>query len=620
MNKRFSSAALCAALLASLTLPVGALDVAQARSLLEEHHVDPLPPAAYAAQSVEELLASLNDRYTVYYTAEEYDAFLQQVNGEEMVGIGVSILNAFLNGFEILSVLPNSPAAEAGLIPGESITAVNGAVLGPADSPAALIAGEAGTDVTVTLLSPDGTVRDVTMTRRTVQMPIVAYEQAGSVGYILCESFGDSTSDAVREAITAMNADTSVWVMDLRDNPGGTSTAASKTAGAFLGPRAMVYFRDGSDTYFQTSTTANSKDLTDKPLIILTSGRSASAAELFSAAIRDHRGGIAIGSRTYGKGVAQKMFDSAKYPDIFTDDALKITTYRFFSPDGATSDAVGVIPTLLMDRQYAETAAFLLSAPVPRSAIYAWKLELCNHTFYLDEELCRAEPETFTALLEALPPSAQLFFGVGTKEWLPLSVGQVAERFGLTDYTPRLFPDVADHLYAEEINTLRTYELLAGDENGLFHPDATLTRGELAAMLAGALNLPAGANTFSDVDETAWYAQAVSAVAARGFMQGDGTGAFRPEATLTNQELYAVYSAVAIWASMDGHELAQKDVSAVQWAEFYAYPEWAQGPARNLDKLGLIVDRDNPNDCVTRGDAAGLLCTLLKNIHILWTE
>ena len=147
-----------------------------------------------------------------------------------------------------------------------------------------------------------------------------------------------------------------------------------------------------------------------------------------------------------------------------------------------------------------------------------------------------------------------------------------------------------------------------------------MTRGELAAMLTSALNLPAGKQTFSDVPENAWYANAVSAIAARGFMKGDGTGAFHPEATLTNQELYTVLSAVAAWASMDGYEWAQKDVSAVQWVEFYAYPEWAQGPARNLDKLGLTVDRENPNVPVTRGDAAGLLCTMLENLHILWNK
>ena len=620
MNRRFSAALLTCALLSSLVLPVGALDVVAARDLLAEHYVDALPPAVYEAGSLDELLAALDDPYTVYYTREQYESFLTSVNGDSVCGIGISLRSVYEDGYEILSILPNSPALEAGLIPGEKIIAVDGIPLTPNEPPTNLIAGQEGTDLTVTLRASDGTVRDVTMTRRVVQIPIASFEQLGSAGYIQCESFGESAPEVVEQALTELAENSAVWILDLRDNPGGTSTASAIMAGAFLGAQRMVYFRDSDGTYYVSSTTSACVDMTDSPLIILTGNTSASASELFSGAIRDHSGGITIGARTYGKGVAQTIFDCEHYPELFEEDALKITTHRFFSPDGATNHLIGIIPTLLMEQGHAKTAALLLSAPQPKRSLNNWKLELAGYTFYLDQDLAAQEPEVLTELLEALPPSANLFCGTGSAHWREADVWELAEEFSLSDYAPRTFPDISGHPYEREINTLRTYYLLSGDENGLFHPEASMTRGELAAMLTSALNLPAGKQTFSDVPENAWYANAVSAIAARGFMKGDGTGAFHPEATLTNQELYTVLSAVAAWASMDGYEWAQKDVSAVQWVEFYAYPEWAQGPARNLDKLGLTVDRENPNVPVTRGDAAGLLCTMLENLHILWNK
>lgn len=617
--KKIIPAALAAALCISLPLPAAALSVEQARGLLEDHYVDPLPAGVYEAATLDELFRALDDPYTVYYTAEEYAAFLSAIDGETLVGIGVSIQNAFEEGFRILSVLPDSPALEAGLRAGEVILAVDGVPLTPQDRPAAKIAGAEGTSVTLTLRGGDGQTRDVTMTRRLVQVPIVTWEQRGNAGFIDCDSFGESTATDVMQALLEMDAASAVWVMDLRENPGGTVSAAAGTAGQFLGPGKMVFFRGANGTGYTTSASRLAMDLTDKPLLILTGESSASAAELFSAAIRDHRGGIAIGARTFGKGIAQTAFDSVKYPELFEQDALKITTYRFFSPDGATNHILGVLPTLLVEEELAESVAMLLSAPRPERSLNTMKVELCGQTLYLDRDLCREQTEVFAALLEALPPDAKLFRGTGTALWREITPADAAAEYSL-DYTPRTFSDVPGHGYAREINTLRTYGLLAGDENSLFHPDRTLTRGELACILAAVLDLPAGAQTFPDVSPDAWYADAVSAMAARGFLAGREDGTFDPDAAVTNLELAIVFSAVAAWCSQEGYEWSQRQVSAVQWAEFYAYPEWAQSYPRNLAQLGLDVDREHPDAAVTRGTAAGLLCQLLENTHILWNK
>jgi len=620
MKKRIPAALLSLALCAGMALPAAALEVEDARTLLREHYISALPPAALEAQTLDELFSALNDPYTVYYTAEEYANFLSHVNGETLVGIGVSLQSAFNDGFELLSILPNSPALDAGLNPGDKIIAVDGVTLTAKDNITGLIAGEEGTEVTVTVRTPAGEVRDVTMVRRTVQVPIVTWEQTGGMGYIDCSSFGDSTYDHVGAAIREMDSASAVWVMDLRSNPGGTSDAAASVAGHFLGGQVMVIFRNGAGVQYETRTTALCPDLTDKPLIILTSPQSASASELFSAAIRDHRAGISIGQRTHGKGVAQTVYDEEKYPELFDADALKITTYRFFSPKGAANHLIGVIPTLLVDPSHTQAVAQILSAHKPQRSLNNLMLVLCGQTFYLDRQVCMAQPQAFTELLEALPPGALLYRGTGSDYWRQVTPQQVAAEYGL-DYAPRTFPDLEGHPCQREINTLRTYGLVSGGDDGLFQPEAGLTRAQLCAMLSSALNLSSASPApFSDVAADAWYADAVAAMTARGFMAGTGHNTFSPDAPLTRQELYTVYSAVAAWCSTEGYDWAQRDVSAVQWAEFYAYPEWAQGPARNLDKLGLEVDRENPSTAVSRAEAAGLLCRLLENIHVLWNQ
>ena len=106
--------ALCLTLTLSV-LPAAALELEDAKQLLQEHYVDGVPEEVLSLDSLDEILEALNDPYTVYYTAEEYESFLSSVNGESVVGIGVSVQNAFDNGFQILSILPDSPALEVGL-------------------------------------------------------------------------------------------------------------------------------------------------------------------------------------------------------------------------------------------------------------------------------------------------------------------------------------------------------------------------------------------------------------------------------------------------------------------------------------------------------------------------
>ncbi|MEA4934292.1 MAG: S41 family peptidase, partial [Lawsonibacter sp.] len=624
MRKKLLSFLLSLTLILSLTaIPAAALSVEDARQLLQEYYVDKIPDDVLSRDSLDEILDALGDPYTVYMSAEQYQQFISAVNGDTVVGIGVSIQSEFDNGYKIMSILPNSPALEAGLQAGDHIIAVDGDTRTDGMEVRSLIAGEAGTSVTITVIrQSDGGQKDYTMTRRSVVIPIVTYDAVDSAGVINCISFGDSTVGTIGEALTTLNDDVSTWILDLRSNPGGTSEAAAGAAGLFVGSDIMVYFRNAEGKYNFLYTMPNCPDLTDKPLIILTSPYSASGSELFTADARDHGFGIAVGQRTFGKGIAQIVLDDTNTDGLFNGDALKITAYRFYSPDGTTNHKIGIIPTLTVSAENTAAVALLLSQPTPSCAEGFFKLNLAGQTFYFSRKtVANVNNKTaVTELLEALPPSAALYKGYAGSTWNPISPADLAAELKLA-YTARSFSDISGTTFEKEIETLTASELLSGYADGTFRPDAFITRAEFCAMVSTALNLPSSGKPlpFSDTDDSAWYSNAVSAMSSLGFLSGYGDGTFRPNSTITYEEMVTILSSVAAWSNMDGYAMSQEnEVPVGEWLNYQDFSSWAQVPAWTLDHLGGLVGDLTPAETCTRGVAAGALCSLMENIHLLW--
>ena len=181
------------------------------------------------------------------------------------------------------------------------------------------------------------------------------------------------------------------------------------------------------------------------------------------------------------------------------------------------------------------------------------------------------------------------------------------------------FHDMMD--IAEGILSSAALELLGGYEDGTFRPDNTVTRAEFCAMAATALALPADHSVldqFSDVSAQSWYADGISAMADMGVISGYGDGTFRPDSTITYQEMVTILSAVAAWANMNIYDLSQQEVSAADWATYYEYAPWAQAPARNLASLDALVGDLAPADLGTRQVAAGMLYQIMEGIGLLW--
>ena len=620
MKKLLSSLLALTMALSLAVLPASALELEDAKKLLAVHYVDGVPPEVLELDSLDAILEAIGDPYTFYMTAEEYQTFNQSVNGRTVVGIGATAETAYENGgYRVMSVLPDSPALEAGILPGDIITAADGVPMSPEVDPRVPITGEEGTHLTLTV-NRNGQVLEFALVRRAVNIPIVTYDQVGNAGVIDCISFGSTTAQSIQEAIRELDDDTAVWIVDLRSNPGGDSGATATSASLFTGDGIMLYFRNGAGQYNYSYTMPGFPHMTDKPVIVLTSEHSASGSELFAGDIRTYKAGIALGQRSFGKGTAQIIVDETNSTVMKDGEAMKITAYRFFSPDGATNHIVGVLPTLLISPDNTSGAALLLTNPKPARAEGWLKLEIADQTFYLNarEAVKEENRAAFTELLEALPPSARLYKGSMTQTWTETSAAGVAREYGLS-YQARTFSDTADSPYAREIDTLCAY-LILNNADGTFSPAQNITRREFAAMVSNALDLPLPdtAPRFSDITAGQSHAGDIVAMTDMGFLSGRGDGTFGPDDPITYQEMAVCLSRVAAWTSMDGYDLDNAGLLPEELLEYYSYADWARVPARNLDALDALIPGPAPTDPVSRELAAATLCRLMENIHLIW--
>lgn len=630
--KKYLSRLLAAALaLVLLVVPASALTVDQALELLEELYYYEIPDEAYQAETLDELMSLLEDPYTQYMTAEEYQAFLKLLEGDSnVIGIGVSCRYT-PEGILILSTISGGSAREAGLQAGDLIVEIDGQSCVPANEEnAGRLTGPEGTQVSVTVLR-DGERKGYTLTRRPVVEPNVELSIEGRVGLLDCNSFGKDTGKEFAKLVKDNDGRVDVWVVDLRGNGGGYTNAAVDMLGALMGPGYHLYFETAAGGV--EAVPAYDRQATDKPVIVLTDGGSASASELTSGSLRDSGRGVLVGGRTYGKGVAQIMLDEdalaplPEYDGYFEGDGLKITVYRFYSGGLNSPDKIGVIPTLLVDDE--DTAAVALALCGSQE-----DAKLCVMPgavpYYVDPG---TDGDTLSALLSALPPQALVFYADGG-DFQQVSAAEAAQRLGVA-YESRWFTDLGDSRYADAVNAMGTYGLLRGDGKGHFTPKSGLTRAELCSMLASVLNVAyRGESRFTDVDQNAWYGPSVNAMAYLGIVDGVGGGKFNPGGTLTQEEFHTILGrtarffnvkldAYAQWVEQEGR------LTLGQSSALSGYSAWARNSMAVLawgledaldgtgDLLFASLKELSPKAPILREEAAAGMYAVLSGLEIL---
>ncbi len=316
------------------------------KKYLENEYMGELDEEAMIETALKGYVAGLGDEYTEYLTEDELEELMVSVNGN-YVGIGIYMTQNTDEEIVVLLPIEGSPAEAAGLQTGDIIKKVNGTECKGLEltEVANMVKGEEGTTVNLEIEREEDTF-SINIERKTVELKYIDSEVvADNIGYIQMISFDEGCSSKFKEELEKLKAQNiKSLIIDLRDNGGGLVTEAIATSEIFvpLGNTILKsYDKDGNETATKSSNINTEKI----KIVVLVNENSASATEIFTAAMQDNEVGTIIGTKTFGKGVMQEV------QPLKIGGALKITIEEFKTPKGNKIHGVGITPDIEVDNE-----------------------------------------------------------------------------------------------------------------------------------------------------------------------------------------------------------------------------------------------------------------------------
>lgn len=300
-----------------------------------------------AYEAVREMLALLEDPYTRFMDPDEFRNMQIDTSGE-LTGVGIQITQEEETD-EIVVVAPieDTPAFEAGLRSQDIITAINGESTEGMNLNDAVsrIRGKVGSDVTLTVQRDNENI-DFVLTRARIEIHPVRFSvretPAGQVGYIRLTQFSNNAAGEMRDAIESLETeDVTGYILDLRSNPGGLLYSSIEIARMWLDDGTIVSTVNRQGVVDEEA--ANSRALTDSPLVVLVDGGSASASEILSGALQDNDRAQLVGTKTFGKGLVQSV---RSLPD---GSGVAITIAKYLTPSGRDINKQGIEPDITVE-------------------------------------------------------------------------------------------------------------------------------------------------------------------------------------------------------------------------------------------------------------------------------
>ena len=316
-------------------------------SAVKAAYVEPVDDEQLMHSAIRGLLLDL-DPHSAYLEADATDDFEEQARGN-YDGIGVEIFRQPDGSLRVIAPIDDTPAARAGVKAGDLIVAVDGKPLraGEGDSSTPL-RGEAGTSVELTILR-DGADEPVKLTveRQTIRIASVRSRMLEpGFGYLRVSTFqADTAADFERqlgELATQAGGRLRGLVIDLRSNPGGLLNSAVQIADALLEDGGIVSTRGRIPVSDATFSATPGDRLHGAPVVVLVDAGSASASEVLAGALGDNGRARIVGSRTFGKGSVQTVLP------LDNGDSVKLTTARYYTPDGRSIQALGIVPDVVL--------------------------------------------------------------------------------------------------------------------------------------------------------------------------------------------------------------------------------------------------------------------------------
>ena len=288
-------------------------------------------------------LSSYGDKYTMYYTADEYKALKESTNGK-FYGIGAVCLLSGEGGVLLVDVYDNGAGYQAGLRSGDRVVNVDGRDITDMElsSAVALIKGDKGTSVTLEVIR--GTERlTFSAVRDAVEAKTVSYTLLdNNIGYLSISQFEEVTTKQFKAAVEDLQSQgMKGLVIDIRNNPGGLLDTVVGMLKYMLPDGLIVYTEDKQGNRKEYKGQDN--DEFNLPLAVIVNGNSASASEIFAGAIQDYGKGTIIGTQTYGKGIVQTV------KPLTDGSAIKFTIAKYFTPKGQDIHGKGVTPDMVVE-------------------------------------------------------------------------------------------------------------------------------------------------------------------------------------------------------------------------------------------------------------------------------
>ena len=302
-----------------------------------------------AYDAIETMLAPLDDPYTRLLRPDDY-AVMKASNQGSLSGVGLQLAHGNTDGrIVVIASLEGSPAADAGVVSGTAVLAVNGEATDDLglEATAARLRGDAGTQVVLTLEASDGTRDELTLERRSVDLRPVRTRRLRrddhTLGYLRITQFSEGVPEQVQEAIAELS-DKGIegLVLDLRNNSGGLVSAGLAVADAFLSNEPIVETRNRDGIADPIQASANT--LYAGPMVTLVNGGTASASEILAGALQDNDRSQLLGSRTFGKGLIQTL------TNLSDGSGLAVTVAGYLTPSGRDIQGQGIEPDRLLDQ------------------------------------------------------------------------------------------------------------------------------------------------------------------------------------------------------------------------------------------------------------------------------
>lgn len=311
---------------------------------VKSNYIEPVSAGRLVNGAIKGIVESLDDPYSVYLEPKIFKQLTEQISGV-FGGVGI-VVGMKQDHLTVLAPVKGTPAYKAGIKSGDVITEIDGkkALKINLDTAVSLIKGPAGTKVKLTVMR-EGTDKPLSfdLKREIITLPTVEGEmiKGTKIAHIRLTQFSTQTSEDLSKTLVELKSQKYQGIiLDLRDNPGGELDAAVEVADNFVPPETPIVhivYRKGSPKVYMSD-----EESLKVPLVVLVNEGSASASEIVAGAIKDTKAGTLIGTKTFGKGVVQQIYD------LPHDAGLKLTIAKYLTPKKHDINKKGIIPDIIV--------------------------------------------------------------------------------------------------------------------------------------------------------------------------------------------------------------------------------------------------------------------------------